>query len=94
MHASDTNISSNPHAADRDAAREYLAELPILDRRVLTSRYADRKEPAIIALELRVTKTHVERILARARDFRAGVIPVPGHDRLPSLWNRSPITSL
>jgi len=66
-------LSFNQHVTQRHAIQEYLVNLPILDRRVLQLRLSERKDPAQIALQMRISKVHVERILARAQDFTNGL---------------------
>ena len=54
-------------AQSRQVVREYLAQLPILDRQVLHHRYSEKMEITVIAREMGISKQHVERILARVR---------------------------
>jgi hypothetical protein len=71
--------------------KRYLADLPILDRRVLDRHYAENKSATSIAVEMGLSRLHVERILARARAFAApwsctsAVDPswMPAQSRLP-----------
>jgi DNA-directed RNA polymerase specialized sigma subunit len=53
----------------RHALREYLADLPILDNRVLQLRFSEKEDPAKIAAQMHISEVHVERILNRARHF-------------------------
>jgi DNA-directed RNA polymerase specialized sigma24 family protein len=56
---------------DSCAFQEYLEYLPRLDRQVLRHRHLMKKAPSAIALEMRITIVHVNRILARAQEFNA-----------------------
>ena len=64
-----------------NALQEYLEYLPILDRQVLQHRYLTKDDSSTIAREMRITSTHVERILSRAKAFDVGA--PGGHDLCP-----------
>jgi len=51
------------------ALKRYLRNLPILDQRVLDDWYGRKKDARLIALEMGISQTHVERIMVRARAF-------------------------
>jgi DNA-directed RNA polymerase specialized sigma subunit len=86
-------FSSNQTAVSRSLIQTYLAELPILDQQVLYLRYSEKKEPAVIAREMEISKAHAERILARARNFGAGAATAPPRVAPPPVWSRSPIAN-
>lgn len=66
-----TTTLLNAEAFVRQDLKRYLANLPILDRRVLDCHYAENKSATSIAVEMRLSRPHVERILARAQAFAA-----------------------
>lgn len=66
-----TNTLLNGEASRRQGLKRYLADLPILDRQVLDSRYGQNKCAASIAIEMGISQLHVERILTRAQAFVA-----------------------
>lgn len=66
-----TNTLLNAEASWRQDLKRYLANLPILDRRVLDCRYAENKCSTSIAIEMAISRLHVERILTRAQAFVA-----------------------
>ncbi|HVW07811.1 MAG TPA: hypothetical protein VHC90_04475 [Bryobacteraceae bacterium] len=68
---STSNTTNEPrHASHRQAICDYLADLPLLDRRVLFHVYAKKEGVRKIATDLRITSTHVEHIVRRTEDFR------------------------
>jgi hypothetical protein len=72
--ASYTTSLLNAEASYRQNLKQYLANLPILDRRVLDCRYAENKCSPSIAREMGISPLHVERILTRARVFVAPML--------------------
>ncbi len=62
-------LSLNRHATHLKAMGCYLADLPILDQRVLQQHYGERKAPSAIAIDMTISTNHVERILTRAANF-------------------------
>jgi DNA-directed RNA polymerase specialized sigma subunit len=95
MAYSAAEFSLNKKVKQRDAIRYYLADLPLLDRRVLYDRHAKRKTSQEISEELRISRVHVEHILSRAQAFvtecktAQGTLlsPFPVQTRSPiSLW--------
>ena len=71
----------NADALYRHALKQYLTNLPVLDRRVLDGCYAEKKEARLLAMELDISQPHVERIVARARAFVAPLPATPPNSR-------------
>ena len=85
--------SSNQIALSRSLIQTYLAELPVLDRRVLYHRYSEKKDAATISHEMEISQRHVERILARARDFGAYSATAQSAPAPFPVWTRSPLAA-
>lgn len=67
--------ANDPHnMSNRQAICDYLADLPLLDRRVLFQVYAKKEGVRKIATDLRITSTHVEHIVQRTEDFRRDLV--------------------
>jgi DNA-directed RNA polymerase specialized sigma subunit len=64
-----TPLSFDRKVQEREAIRYYLADLPVLDRKVLYLRFAEKKNVRDISYELSISPLHAERILARAEAF-------------------------
>jgi hypothetical protein len=85
------SFSLNWHANHRRAILAYLANLPVLDGRVLRCHYSENKDSTTIALEMGLSKKHVERILTRAQGFSISLKASDGISAYFPVCTRSPI---